>query len=645
MQLAGQHHHAGRLAEAEKIYRRVLAENPRHANALYLLGAIASQKGTIDQAIDLIGQAININPSVPDFYNSLGVVLGKRGLHAQAIGAFRNAIALKSDFADAYSNLGNSLSKSLQWDEAIAALRKSAQLDPKSAQAQNNLGAALYFAGRVEEAILCYRMAIQLQPSFTLAHNNLSAALRDAGQIDEAILSARSAISLDRGFLKAYVNLGAALKDAGQIDEAIAVCRTATTLAPDFYAAGSNLLYFSYFHPDFSPQMILTEHQKWAQRFADPLMPSKPRHTNDPSPERRLKIGYVSADFRLHPVGRFLLPLLAHHDHRQFEIHCYDHGRRADSITARLRSFADQWHDTALLSDEALADQIRGDEIDILVDLTLHMAGCRLLAFARKPAPVQVTWLGYVGTTGLSAIDYRISDPYLDPPETSDGDYVEKTLRIPCYWCYEPLDSSPGVNSPAAQTSGHITFGCLNHFSKVNAVTLQLWAGLMQRVENSHLLLYSVAGSQRQRTLKIFTDAGIHPSKIIFVTAQEPEDYLKQYHLIDIALDTMPYGGGTTTCDALWMGVPVVTLRGQTGVGRGGVSLLSQIALTGLIAETPQEYVLIASGLATDLPKLAALRATLRSRMQNSLLMDAPRFAASMETAYRGMWRESKYEK
>jgi len=338
-----------------------------------------------------------------------------------------------------------------------------------------------------------------------------------------------------------------------------------------------------------------------------------------------------------HPVGRFLVPLFSHHDHAQFEIHCYSGVRQPDEITARLKGYCDHWHDTAGVSDERLAEQIRLDHIDILLDLSMHMAHNRLLVFARKPAPVQATWLAYVGSTGLSAIDYRLSDPYLDPPGETEH-YAEQTIRIPSYWCYEPQQSPPVSSLPAAG-AGFITFGCLNNFCKVSLPTLKLWSEVLQKVDRSRLLIHSQPGSHLDATLRTFAERGIDPSRIAFAGFVPLEAYLMQHQQMDIALDTTPYAGGTTTCDALWMGVPTVTLSGKTAVGRGGASLLSNLGLTDLIARTPEQYVQIAIDLANDMPRLTQLRLTLRQRMEQSPLMDAPKFARNIEAAYRQMWR------
>ena len=334
-----------------------------------------------------------------------------------------------------------------------------------------------------------------------------------------------------------------------------------------------------------------------------------------------------------------MLPLLRHHDPAKVEVFCYSDAKRADETTARLKQAAHVWRDCAGLTDAELARQVREDRIDILIDLALHTAGNRLPVFARKPAPVQATWLGYAGTTGLSSIDYRISDPYLDPPGERDEFYSEESVRLPnCFWCYQTPEHAPEVNSLPAINGNPITFGCFNHFTKVSGPTLDLWAKILAAIPKSRLVIYAHRPNHQNEVLGRFSEVGIKRDRVIFVGLLPLADYFSQYHRIDIALDPFPYCGGTTTCDALWMGVPTITLHGRTSVGRGGVSILSNVGLTEWIAKTPEDYVSIAEKMANDLPKLADLRSNLRDRMSKSPLMNAPRFAADMESAYRGIW-------
>jgi protein O-GlcNAc transferase len=686
-ELALQHHQARRLREAEQLYRQILNQEPKHAGAMHYLGVIAHQSGHNDRALALIRGAIEINPNLAEAYNSLGIVLQETGQRDEAVAAYRRAIglrpnsaeshnnlgtalrekgqideaissyrqaiALRSDYAEAFNNLGNALKEKGQLDEAIGVYRKSIALRPKVATTHGNLGNALKAAGNLDEAIAAYRQAVALQPNLAETQSNLGDLLKEKGELDEAIAAYQQAVALKPDFAKAHGNLGNVLKESGRLDEAIAAYRRTIALRPDFVDAHDNLVYTLNFHPAYDARAIAEESRRWHRQHAEPLRKYIQSHANDRSPDRRLRIGYVSADFRVHPVGRFLLPLFREHDHEQFEVNCYSGVRKPDEITARLKGYCDRWHESAGLSDEKLAEKIRGDGIDILIDLTMHMADNRLLVFARKPAPVQVTWLAYAGTTGMSAIDYRLSDPYLDPPPSTGStvltaggsgqagetaDYAEQTFSIPCYWNYEPL-RSPAVNALPAAKAGFVTFGCFNNFCKVSPETLMMWSQVLQDVERSHLLIHSYPGSHRDTVLRKFAENGIDPSRIGFVGLVSLEAYLLQYQQIDIALDTTPYAGGTTTCDALWMGVPTVTISGKTAVGRGGVSLLSHLGLAELIARTPQQYVQIAAALAKDPGRLQTLRSSLRQRMQASRLMDGKQFAQDIEAAYRQMWR------
>jgi len=333
------------------------------------------------------------------------------------------------------------------------------------------------------------------------------------------------------------------------------------------------------------------------------------------------------------------MTLLTHHDPDKVEIYCYSGVKNPDEMTRKFQTLAHEFRHVAGISDSRLAEQIRADRIDILVDLTLHLADNRLLTFARKPAPVQVTWLGYVGTTGLANIDYRLTDPYLDPPGEGDEFYSEKSIRLPhCFWCYEPDESSPAENKLPAIERRYVTFGSLNNFAKMSSPALEVWAKILLAVSGSRLILSSREGSHRAAALEKFSRAGVDPARVEFVGTQPILEYLRQYNQIDIALDPFPYCGGTTTCDALWMGVPVVSLRGRTAIGRAGASILSNVGLLDWIAESAEQYVGIAAGMAGDLAKLNELRLNLRKRMMPSPLLDGRKFAAGMEAAFRTMW-------
>jgi len=640
LQTALEHHQAGRLAEAEVLYRQVLIQRPTHAGVLHLLGILAGQTGRTDASIDLIGRAIAIDPGVAEYHGNLAESYRRSGQWERAIECLRRAIALEPNAADAHNHLGIALSALGHDEEACTAFARAIQLRPAFAEAHHNLGSALRHAGRLDEAIAAYQRAVELKPDYAEAHRNLGAVLYDLKRFDEAIAAYRVALAIAPNQPEGYSKLGNYLANRGRLDEALACLRTAALLQPDRPGTASNLLYALQFYADHDAQAILAEHRRWDAQFAAPLAASILPHANEARPDRRLRIGYVSPDFRSHVVGHNLRPLFREHDHRPFEVVCYADVDRPDAFTERFREQADLWRDIVGRTDEEVARLIREDRIDILVDLSLHMDRNRLLVFARKPAPVQVTFAGYPGTTGLSAIDYRLTDPGLDPPGIGDADYAEESFRLPeSFWCYDPLSEEPAVNTLPALAKGYVTFGCLNHPAKASAGVLALWARVLRAVDGSRLILLSPEGPHRHDILRRLEQEGVAPGRVALVAHQPPALYLKVYHGIDLVLDTFPYNGHTTSLDAFWMGVPVVTTVGRTVVGRAGVSHLRNLGLPELAALTPEEFVRIAVELAGDLPRLSGLRATLRERMRHSPLMDAAGFARGIEAAYRTMWR------
>jgi protein O-GlcNAc transferase len=664
----------GRRDEAIAAYRRALELQPDSPEALNNLGNALKERGELDEALAACRRALELRPDYPEAHNNLGNALAGQGHDEEALAAYRRAVELKPDYAEAHYNLGstlagqgrfdeataayrralelkpdyaeacynlgNALSERGQLDEAIATYRRAIELKPGCAGAQNNLGSALAGQGRLDEAIATYRQALRLKPDLLGLHGNLGIALRERGQLDEAVAAFRQALQLRPDLPEAHSNLGNALKDQGDLDGAIAAYRRSLDLKPDHASAQSNLIHALHFHPGHDAGTIAAECRRWNRQFGEPLKQFILPHPNDRDPERPLRIGYVSPDLRDHVVGRNLLPLFEHHDPRNFEILCYAGVVHPDRLTAAFRQRAQQWRSTVGLSDEALAEIIRRDRVDILVDLTQHMARNRLPMFARKPAPVQVSFAGYPESTGLEAIEYRISDRSLETPsETGRPANKEQVSLLDSFWCYDVRGAEPEVNSLPALESGIVTFGCLNNFCKVNEPLLRLWARVLKEVPDSRLILLSSQGSHRQRTLETLAGEGVEPCRVEFAEFRPRPEYLELYHRLDIALDTFPYNGHTTSLDALWMGVPVVSLVGLTPVSRAGLSQLTNLGLPDLAAHSEPEFVAIAARLAGDLPHLAQLRSTLRARMKTSVLMDAPRFARSIEAAYRSMWR------
>ncbi|HYQ02482.1 MAG TPA: tetratricopeptide repeat protein [Polyangiaceae bacterium] len=658
-------HRAGELDQAERLYRRVLDQTPNHSDAMFRLSELALRSGKRERAAGLLERAVRIDFSNAFYFSSLGAVYRSLGRHREAAGMLLMAIARKPDLADAVFELALTFEEQGDAEAAAACSEHARALDPNRASTGGKpassgdtnpqqgdqagmspaelLGAlaeTLRLGGSAEQASIWYRMALRLNPRMPNAHTALGAIHADAGRFDEAIEYFRTALELDENFHPARGFLATALDETGRIEEAQAAYREAVARCPGDPVAHSVLLFNMPFWPGVSASDISAEAATWNARHARPLSERASPPNVDRAPERRLRIGYVSPDFQTHVQSLFTIPLLQNHDHGRFEIFCYSSADKATQESARIRGYADVFRDVLALDDAALAALIRRDRIDILVDLTMHMTGRRLLAFARRPAPIQLCWLAYPGTTGLETMDYRLSDPFLDPPNSDPSAYSEKTIQLPdTFWCYDPLTDVPEVSALPALTNGRITFGCLNHFRKLNADVLRLWATVLLTVPQSRLLLLAPAKSARDRVHALFEAAGVERARVEFVDRSGRLDYLSRYREIDICLDTFPYNGHTTSLDALWMGVPTVTLTGQTVVGRAGVSQALNLDLSELIATTPEEFVEIASGLAGHLEHLSELRRTLRERLRQSPLMDGPRFARNLEAVYRDVWR------
>jgi protein O-GlcNAc transferase len=429
-----------------------------------------------------------------------------------------------------------------------------------------------------------------------------------------------------------------ALKDAGHFDECLEATRRARALDPgDGRAASALLMLASYREIDLAE--LSQAHRNWARRFA-PGPGAK--SVAPPAAGRRLRVGYLSADFRSHVCAFFIEPVLRHHDRSAFEVFCYSNHAMVDGVSARLRSLAEHWRDVHALDDDACAAAIRADQLDLLVDLSGHSRGNRLPMLARRVAPVQATYLGYVFTTGVDAIDYRITDRQVDPPGESERYNVEKLVRLPnAYWCFQaPPLAEPGPLP--AQTARHVTFGSLNNFLKVTDATIDLWAGILRAVDRSRLLIASAPFGERcERTLARFEAQGISRERISMFGRLPLEKYAALLRAVDVALDTYPYGGGATTCTTLWMGIPVVSRCGANPASRSGLSLLQQIGHADWVATDEPGYVAIAAGLASDLPRLATLRATLRADVASSPLCDGLRFTRGLEQSYREMLAQS----
>jgi protein O-GlcNAc transferase len=461
---------------------------------------------------------------------------------------------------------------------------------------------------------------------------------------DDAIELIGEAIALRPGVADFHMNIAVAYLARGQTGESIANSREALRLRPVYPKAHANLL-FALIFSNTTPAEILEEHQRWYRSDLLPALQPSPPAQNPREPGRRLRVAYVSADFREHVVARFVEPLFAHHDKRQFVVFAYDEGNASEVVNQRLSAYTDHWRPIHGRSDDEVADLIRGDGIDILIDLSGHSLGGRLGVFARGPAPVQAAYLGYPATSGVPAIGFRITDSVCDPPGLTESHYVERLARLPhCLCCYQPpLEIAPMPALPAlpALENGHITFGSFNQPAKLQPEVLELWGRVLHAVPESHLLMAPTPhGFTRQRYLQIFAAQGIAAARIEFEARMPLPEYQSLRGRVDIALDSFPMNGGSTTCETLYMGVPIVTLLGQRFASRTGASMLTAMGLQEYIAHSPDQYLAIAVALAADLPRLAALRDGMRARMLASSLMDGARCTRSLEALYRGLWAD-----
>jgi predicted O-linked N-acetylglucosamine transferase (SPINDLY family) len=641
LELALQQLFSGNLAQAESIYRQVLAIEPENPDAWHLLSVIASQRGNVVEAIQLIRRAIAARPGSAELHSNLAKYLADSNDGGASRDECLAAIKFDPAYKSAWFNLGRAYTLLGQHDNAASAYAELAKLAPSDPGVFVHLGESFHSSGQAQQAVDAYRRAIQLGAGDAALFNNLGLALFASAQTDAAIDACREALGLDPRYAAAWQNLGFFLRDAGDPTASIEAYRNAMQLDPSSSDAHSNLIFSLQYLSGATLPGIRAELDAWRERFARPLERHIQPHTNAPVPDRGLRFGYVSPFFFQQAECYFVLPLLEAHDRTGYEVHCYSFSPHEDSVTERMKACAQGWHDVHKDSDEQLAQRIRNDQIDILVDLSMHMKN-RLFAFARKPAPVQVTWLAYPGSTGLFTIDYRLTDAWMDPASGEhDRWYTERSYRLPgCWCCYSPLFDTPPVNSLPARADNRVTFGSLNAMCKMNEEVVALWSKVLLKVAASRLVLLSSSGRAGERLRSQFGRFGIAPDRIELVPSATRFDYLRYYHQIDIALDPFPYNGITTTCDALWMGVPVLT-RAYAGLpsSLAGKALLMTAGLPGCVAKSEEGFVRIAAELAGDLPRLTQLRSTLRQQVAASPLMDAPRFARNVEAAYRQMWK------
>ena len=604
-------HQAGDLTSAAAIYRQVLEAQPDHADALHLVGVVAYQQGAHRDAIESIQKAIELAPASAAYYNNLGAAQRELNLFDDAIASFQRAADLDANYVEARFNLGNVLQAARRLDEAVAAYRTVLAMQPQHVHALSNLGAVFQTQSDLARATECYQRVLAIDDKNADSWHNLGLCLDAQDRLTEAEESFRRALACRPAFADAYNSLGSALRIQGRNDDARDCFEQALELAPDHRLAQSNALMVLDYAADVSPQEIFEHRCRWGDAVAGQF-PPQTAHTNRVDADRPLRIGYISPDFRQHAVASFIEPILSHHGD-EFVTICYADVPNPDSVTARLQALVGTWRNIVGRTDEQVARQIVEDGIDILVDLAGHTAGNRLRVFARKPAPVQVTYLGDSTTTGLAAMDYRISDVWADPWYVANV-CRETLIRLPGgFLCFRPSEAAPAVASLPAADKGYITFGSFNSLAKVTPDMLRVWAELLRRVPGSRLVLKNGAlrdTAIRQRIEQQFVQLGVPAERVeLLGHVESAAEHFALYNRIDIGLDTFPYGGTTTTCEALWMGVPVVTLAGATHVSRVGASLLSQIGLDDMVARNAGRYLQIAADLAGDPQRLAALPA------------------------------------
>jgi predicted O-linked N-acetylglucosamine transferase (SPINDLY family) len=628
----------GRLDEAADALEGACAAGPDRVESRIALALARMEQGRLDDAVSVLDQALAIRPDHPGARMNLGQIEHRRGNLDAATAAFRRVLASHPDFADAHTNLGAVLIDQGELEMAAESLGRALARAPDQPLAHYHLGRTLAARGRPDAAVEHFRRAIVLRPNLSEAHIGLANLLQAAGRLEAAEAAYRRVLALRAADPDSHMNLAKALLGQGRVEEAMREFEAVSRLAPDRADARDAWLGILSYRPEVSAETLLAEH---IASSAGTLVPPRPP-VRESDPERRLRIGYVSGDFRQHPVGFFLAPVLEAHDPARVEVFCYSNDERSDAMTDRLRAAAGHWRDIVALDDAAADGRIREDHIDILVDLSGRTPGHRLGLLAGRPAPVQVSWLGYAATTGLKTIDYLMMDPWTAPPGAESW-CAEALVRLPFgRFCYGPPEDAPEPAPPPSSAKGYVTFGGFNNLAKLNPEVAGLWSAVLRAVPGSRLVLkWASLGDPgvRRRIGRLFADAGAARDALEMRGFSPHGRMLAEYADIDIALDPFPFCGGLTSCEALWMGVPVVTWPGERFAARQTLGFLNAVGLADLAAGSAEAYVAIAASLAGDVERRAALRGSLRQRMRGSALCDARKFTPTLEAAYREMWR------
>jgi len=609
------------------------------ADLLIVEGNRLEDEGDLEQAEKCYREALGITNQPARVWLNIGNVLSAKGQNDLAKTCYLEVLQNDQSSVGAHANLGRLALLEADYETAIMHFAKAEDM---SAGAQKieilvSLAEAYVQLENAAQAMQFYHKVLELAPAHPWANFKLGYLLMTAGQLDQATGYLQKAVDYLPDNADAHLWLGKTLCDQGFVEEAIKHMQAAVWLQPDnAYRQGMYIFSLNYLS-SISGTQLFEAQRLYVEKFCRSFYPVSPPRIKTANKNRKLRIGYVSSDFRQHPVSRFVEVLFLHHDRESFDIFCFYNHKRQDETTQRLKALVPDWHDVVDMDDTAVFGLIRSLEIDILIDLNGLTEGHRLQVFARKPAPVQVTWLGYLGTTGLNTMDYRICDQYTDPPGLTEEFHTETLLRMPdSQWCHGAYQDLPAIAPLPLKRNGYVTFGSFNNAAKLNDEVLSLWAKILASLPGSKISFSAMPqGRAQQRVVKIFARAGVSSSRIQFVPRLSYRDYLAAIGDVDIALDPFPYNGGTTSIDVLMMGVPFISLAGDYSIARGGCSVLANAGLTLLVAETPEDYVVKASALARNVAELERFRMELRSRMLASPLMDGRRFTLALEALYR----------
>ncbi len=630
-----------RLEDALQRYEEAIRLAPTLARGHLNRGNLLLAVGDTQGALDAFATALAQDPAYASAHYNMGNVYVRSGRPQEALAAYRKAIAAKPEFADAEVAQGVVLEGLGQTEAAVGSYRRALALNPQYAEVHASLGNALRALGQNADAAASYRRALEMDPDLHDVRGNLGNALWNLGKLNDAVTSYRQVLGVNPDDAKAHLNLGIVLQELGQLDEAVASYRRVLQLRPEYSDVYGNLLFCLSHNEAISSEALFAEHCGFGARFELPLVANWPQHPNSRDTERRVRIGFVSGDLRAHPIAYFIEPVLAHlAGSSLLSMDAYYNHSVEDGVTKRMRGYFRHWHAVSSLSDEALAQKIGGDGIDILIDLSGHTGGNRLLSFARKPAPIQVSWMGYPGTTGLAAMDYYIADRHFLPPGAFDDQFTERIVYLPASAPFLPDTRAPAINILPALSKGHVTFGSFNRVSKLTRSAIALWSRVLRALPDARMLL----GGMPQEggydvLLGWFAEEGIAHERLTFRPRCGIGAYLEMHHQVDMCLDTVPYAGGTTTNHALWMGVPTLTLAGPTVPGRQGAALLGHVGLEAFVAKDAADFEAKGVHWAGDLDALARVRAGLRQRCEKSPIRDPAAIAAGLERALRMMWQ------